>query len=100
MHQRFDGTNFLFLYGLKASGILFINNSHRVLPNSDVVVLFLEVLPWLAPGVIVHIHDVYLPHDYPKFMCDRGYSEQYFLATFLLANPAKYKTLLTNYFII
>ena len=99
VRQPFEDTDFSFLYGLRANDILFIDNSHRVLPNSDSMVFFLEVLPRLAPGVVVHIHDIYLPYDYPQFMCDRGYSEQYLLAAFLLANPGKYETLLPNYFI-
>ena len=70
VRHAFEDADFLFLYGLKANDILFINNSHRVLPNSDVVVFFSEVLPRLAPGVIVHIHDAYLPHDYSQFICD------------------------------
>ena len=69
------------------------------MPNSDAMVFFLEILPRLKKGVIVHIHDVYLPYDYPQFMCDRFYSEQYGLAMYLLANPKKYETILPNYFI-
>lgn len=99
VRQAFEDMDFSFLYELQANDILFIDNSHRVLPNSDSMVFFLEVLPRLAPGVIVHIHDIYLPYDYPQFMCDRGYSEQYLLAAFILANPSKYETLLPNYFI-
>lgn len=90
--------NFIFEQ-LQANDILFIDNSHRLLPNSDVMVCFMEILPNLKPGVIVQIHDVYLPYDYPQFMCDRFYSEQYMLAMLLLANPNKYKTILPNYFI-
>jgi hypothetical protein len=78
---------------LNANDILFIDNSHRCLPNSDATVCFLEILPLLKPGVIVEFHDIYLPWDYPQFMCDRFYSEQYMLAAFLLANPQKYKPL-------
>ncbi|SFQ75767.1 class I SAM-dependent methyltransferase [Hymenobacter arizonensis] len=99
VRKPFEDTDFSFLYNLKANDILFIDNSHRVLPNSDATVFFLEVLPKLAPGVIVHIHDIYLPYDYPQFMCDRAYSEQYMLAAFVLANPAKYETILPNFFI-
>jgi hypothetical protein len=40
-----------------------------------------------------------MPYDYPQFMCDRAYSEQYVLAAFILANPKKYRTILPNYFI-
>lgn len=79
--------------------ILFIDNSHRILPNSDAMVFFMEVLPDLPKGVIVHLHDIYLPYDYPQFMCNRFYNEQYGLASFLLANPKKYNTILPNYFV-
>jgi predicted O-methyltransferase YrrM len=85
--------------GLQANDILFIDNSHRCLPNSDATVCFLELLPRLKPGVIVHIHDIYLPYDYPQEMCDRFYSEQYMLAAFLLANPRKYETLFPGIFV-
>jgi hypothetical protein len=84
---------------LNENDILFIDNSHRVFPNSDAMIFFLEVLPKLKKGVIVHIHDIYIPFDYPQFMCDRFYNEQYMLAAFLLANPKKYKTLMPNYFV-
>lgn len=88
-----------FLKDLDENDILFVDNSHRVLPNSDATVFFLEVLPELKKGVVVHIHDIYIPYDYPQFMCDRFYSEQYALAAFLLANPQHYIPMLPNYFI-
>ena len=84
---------------LKENDILFIDNSHRCLPNSDATVCFLDLLPYLAKGVIVHIHDIYLPYDYPQFMCDRFYSEQYVLAAFVIANPEKYKPIFPGIFI-
>jgi hypothetical protein len=84
---------------LNENDILFIDNSHRVFPNSDAMVCFLELLPLLKKGVIVQIHDIYLPYDYPQFMCDRFYNEQYMLAAFVLANPEKYRTILPNFFI-
>ena len=99
IRKPFENIDIDFLLSLKENDILFIDNSHRVLPNSDATVFFLEILPRLNPGVIVHIHDIYLPYDYPQFMCDRFYSEQYTLAAFILANPTRYSTLLPNYFI-
>lgn len=84
---------------LEANDILFIDNSHRVFPNSDGMICFMELLPRLKKGVIVHIHDIYLPYDYPQFMCDRFYNEQYVLAAFVMANPSRYRTLLPNYFV-
>lgn len=91
--QPFESLETHFLEDLAPNDILFIDNSHRVLPNSDATVFFLELLPRLKKGVIVHIHDIYIPFDYPQFMCDRFYSEQYILAAFILANPDKYKTI-------
>lgn len=91
--------NTFILEALNENDILFIDNSHRVFPNSDAMICFLELLPFLKKGVIVHIHDIYLPYDYPQFMCDRFYNEQYMLAAFVLANPEKFKTILPNYFI-
>lgn len=84
---------------LEAGDILFIDNSHRCLPNSDVTVFFLETLPKLKKGVIVHIHDIYIPYDYPQFMCDRVYSEQYLLAVALLNGSSNYDLLFPCYFI-
>jgi len=99
IRRPFEEINYAIHDNLNENDILFIDNSHRILPNSDSMVFYLEVLPKLRKGVIVHIHDVYLPYDYPQFMCDRFYSEQYGLAMYLLANPKKYDVLLPNYFI-
>lgn len=99
IRKPFEDCNLDLINELDENDILFVDNSHRILPNSDSMVFFLEVLPRLKKGVIVHIHDIYLPYDYPQFMCDRFYSEQYGLAMFLLANPKKYETILPNYFI-
>jgi len=84
---------------LSKGDLLFIDNSHMVLPNSDSMVFFMEVLPNLPSGVLVHLHDIYLPFDYPQFMCDRHYNEQYTLAAYLLSNPIRYKTVLPAYFV-
>lgn len=99
IRKPFEDIDYSIIEELKENDILFIDNSHRILPNSDAMVFFLEILPRLKKGVIVHIHDIYLPYDYPQFMCDRFYSEQYGLAMYLLANPEKYKTILPAYFV-
>lgn len=99
IREPFENIDFNVLDELQENDILFVDNSHRILPNSDAMVFFMEILPRLKKGVIVHIHDIYLPYDYPQFMCDRYYSEQYGLAMYLLANPKKYETILPNYFI-
>jgi len=96
--ENLDDYN-LILENLEANDILFIDNSHRLFPNSDVMIFFLEILPFLKKNVIVHIHDIYLPYDYPQFMCDRFYNEQYMLAAMLIANPEKYEIMFPAYFI-
>ena len=69
--------------------IVFLDGSHRSFMNSDATVFLLEVLPRLPGGVLVGIHDVFLPYDYPRDYADRYYSEQYLLAAHLIAgNPA------------
>lgn len=72
---------------LETGDIVFIDGTHRVFTNSDAVVFFLDVLPDLPPGVLVGIHDVHLPDDYRPEHANRYYSEQYLLATYLLAEP-------------
>lgn len=99
IRQPFENIDLSILEDLKENDILFVDNSHRILPNSDSMVFYMEILPKLKRGVIVHIHDIYLPYDYPQFMCDRFYSEQYGLAIYLLADHNKFKPILPNYFI-
>ena len=90
----------LALFGdLVAGDVLFIDSSHRVFTSSDVTILFLEVLPRLLPGVIVHVHDIFLPWDYPVEWTSRYYSEQYLLASLLLAQPARFRLLMSNAFV-
>ena len=84
---------------LEAGDILFIDNSHRALPNSDATVFFLEWLPRLKQGVIVQVHDIYLPWDYPQDMCERGYSEQYVLAAMVMSNPDRYRPIFPAFWI-
>lgn len=99
IREPFENMDMEMFSDLKENDVLFIDNSHRILPNSDSMAFYLDVLPRLSKGVIVHIHDIYLPYDYPQFMCDRYYSEQYGLAMYLLANPKKYQTLAPNYYL-
>jgi predicted O-methyltransferase YrrM len=77
---------------LEPGDILFIDSSHVSKLNSDVNYLYLEVLPRLKAGVIVHIHDVYIPYEYPliHFQGKVKYfwNEQYLLEAFLTDNPS------------
>jgi Methyltransferase domain len=84
---------------LQYGDVLFVDNSHRVFTNSDCVVTLLEVLPGLARGVFVHLHDIFLPYDYPVEWSDRYYSEQYLLAAWLLADGGALEIELPNMFV-
>jgi hypothetical protein len=84
---------------IEAGDILFFDGSHRVLMNSDVVVFFLEILPRLKPGILVHVHDIFLPDDYPKAWSRRFYTEQYLLAAMLLCGSPPFRIVLPNYFV-
>ena len=97
--EPFEKTNLDIFTQLRQGDIVFVDNSHRIFPNSDATVFFMDVLPYLHPGVIVHVHDVFLPFDYPQEMCERYYSEQYALAAFLMANPGKFHTIMPNYYV-
>jgi hypothetical protein len=69
---------------LRKNSILFIDGSHRCLQNSDVTYIFMDILPNLHPGVLIHFHDIFWPEDYPREWIKRLYSEQYLLGVLLL----------------
>lgn len=72
---------------LRAGDLLFIDSSHVAKTDSDVNFLFFEVFPRLAPGVLIHLHDIFLPHDYPPAWVldeNRSWNEQYLLRALLM----------------
>ncbi len=69
--------------------ILFIDSSHVAKTGSDVNYLYFEVIPRLRPGVKIHIHDIFLPHEYPRDWViteNRSWNEQYLVRAFLMFN--------------
>jgi hypothetical protein len=86
-------------YELGPGDMLFIDNSHRCFPNTDVTVFFMEVLPRLNPGLILHVHYIFLPYDYPPAWSERYYSEQYLLACWLMAQPGHLNLLFSSTFV-
>lgn len=84
---------------LQKGDILFFDGSHRSFTNSDVTIFFLEIMPLLRPGVLVGIHDIFLPYDYPAEWNFRFYNEQYLLATALLANGNQFEIIFPAMFI-
>lgn len=83
---------------LEPGDVLFLDCSHVLLTNSDVAVAFLEVVPRLPAGVLVQVHDVFLPYDYPPPWAHHYWNEQYVLA-FALLEGARLETLLPNAFV-
>lgn len=76
---------------LEENDILFIDSSHVIRPEGDVVFEYLQLLPTLKPGVIVHIHDIFSPRNYPAqwLMTEvRLWNEQYLLEAFLTQNSS------------
>lgn len=93
-----------FFDGLGANDILFIDSSHVAKIGSDVNFLFLEVLPRLAAGVIVHVHDISLPYEYSKTYCvseelRQFWTEQYLLQA-LLSGNREFEVLLAMNFLM
>jgi predicted O-methyltransferase YrrM len=74
---------------LDAGDILFIDSTHVLKTGSDVALLYLDVIPGLRPGVLVHVHDVFLPDEYPRSWIEQEHvfwNEQYLLQAFLAFN--------------
>lgn len=74
---------------LQANDILFIDSSHVIRPQGDVLYEYLEILPTLRAGVFVHIHDIFTPRDYlPEWLVDKNllWNEQYLVEAFLSFN--------------
>jgi hypothetical protein len=84
---------------LKPNDVVFLDGSHVLHANSDVMWFFLEILPVIPKGVVIHIHDIFLPYDYPQWVCDRFFSEQYIFAACLLNSP-HYQIIAPNYYIL
>ncbi len=87
-----------FFSQLGPGDVLFIDSSHTVKIGGDVNYLFLEVLPRLKPGVIVHVHDIFFPFDYRRDWVKeelRFWTEQYLLQAFLAFNP-EFEVLIAN----
>jgi hypothetical protein len=74
---------------LRQGDVLFVDTTHTVKLGSDVNFVILDVLPRLAPGVTVHVHDIFLPYEYPRQWLEDFalfWNEQYLLQAFLAGN--------------
>jgi hypothetical protein len=89
VRQRVEEVDMSLFQKLNADDILFIDSSHVIRPQSDVLIECLEILPILNAGVLVHIHDIFTPYDYlDHWMIDevKLWNEQYLLEAFLSCN--------------
>jgi hypothetical protein len=86
--------------GLERNDIIFIDSTHVTKAGSDVNFHLFDVLPRLAPGVLIHFHDVFYPFEYPEswfFEENRSWNENYILRAFLAGN-SNYEIVLFNDF--
>ena len=84
---------------LEAGDILFIDTTHILKTQSDCVYELLEIIPTLRPGVLIHVHDIYTPYDYPEtLLLDqlRSFNEQYGLEC-LLSNSRDLEVVMPLY---
>lgn len=98
IEKKVEDVDLDFFSRLGPGDILFIDSSHTVKIGGDVNYLFLEVLPRLKPGVIVHVHDIFLPFEYRRdwvMQEFRFWTEQYLLQAFLTFN-SEFEVLMAN----
>jgi hypothetical protein len=98
IEKKVEDVDLNFFSQLGSGDILFIDSSHTVKIGGDVNYLFLELLPRLKPGVIVHVHDIFLPFEYRRdWVMDefRFWTEQYLLQAFLSFN-SEFEVLMAN----
>jgi predicted O-methyltransferase YrrM len=86
---------------LEANDILFIDSTHVAKAGSDVLFEFFELFPRLKSGVVVHLHDIFYPFEYPEawfYQENRSWNEQYLLRAFLTNNPS-WEILIWNHYL-
>ena len=89
IREKVENIDLDFFQQLEENDILFIDSSHIIRAQGDVLYEFLEILPSLKIGVFIHIHDIFTPRDYPNhWLLDKHllWNEQYLLEAFLSNN--------------
>lgn len=91
MREKIEDVDLKFFSDLQENDILFIDSSHIIRPQGDVLFEYLELLPTLNKGVIVHVHDIFSPKNYPQQWLEhevKFWNEQYLLEAFLCNNSS------------
>jgi predicted O-methyltransferase YrrM len=88
IRKKVEEIDLSFFQQLQRNDILFIDSSHIIRPQGDVLFEYLELLPVLNPGVLIHIHDIFTPKDYLDEWVYKHYfwNEQYLVEAFLSFN--------------
>lgn len=81
-----------------ANDLLFIDSSHICRTRGDLPYLFCRLIPALPPGVLVHVHDIFLPFDYPNLFDAWCHTEEYLLAC-TLAHNRRYRTVFSTHWL-
>ena len=95
LRSKLEQTSLDWTKELSDGDFLFIDSSHMIRPQGDVLHEYLEIIPMLNPGVFVHVHDIFSPRDYPETWLKtdvKFWNEQYLLET-LLSNSNRYKVI-------
>lgn len=86
------------IFNLKSGDIIFLDGSHYVFQGNDTLTFFFKLLPSLPKGVIIHIHDIYLPYDYVESAERQLWSEQYLLAALMQGGFNGFEVLYPAYY--
>jgi len=86
-------------FDIKPGDILFMDGSHYVFQGNDTLTFFFKLLPSLPPGVIIHIHDIYLPYDYANNVANQLWTEQYILAAMIMGGFKGYEVLYPAFYV-
>jgi predicted O-methyltransferase YrrM len=93
LRKKIEDLDESYYLALEKNDILFIDSSHIIRPQGDVLKIFFEIVPKLKKGTIVHVHDIFTPKDYPeKWLIEQNkfWNEQY-LVEALMMNKDKYE---------
>lgn len=91
LRNKVENIDLKFFKSLSAKDLLFIDSSHIIRPQGDVLREYLEIIPSLKTGLFVHVHDIFTPNDYPENWIKENvlfWNEQYLLEATMSNNPS------------
>lgn len=87
IRKKVENVGFDIFKSLNENDILFVDSSHIIRAQGDVLFEYLELFPSLNKGVVIHIHDIFTPRDYlDEWFGEKFWNEQYLLEAFLTNN--------------